>query len=307
MKKHSIIIGIVLLVGSVVLSCETDTKENTSTANAQQESEVKKQSKQLNITFLLDLSDRIEPTKYPNTPEHWKRDMAAVNVFVELFKNEMEKKGVYNAKGRMKVLFSPAPNDPSINKIAEKLDVDLKSIKPAQKKLVHDNIEQNFIENLRQIYDKTLDTKNYIGSDIWRFFKNDVKDLVIDNDPNYRNILVVITDGYVYHANTKIKEQNRYSYILPQTARSLGINRSDWKEKMEQKDFGLIVPCKDLNNLEVLILEINPSKSSSAYEEDILKAVLSKWFVEMGIAKFEIYKTDIPNTTKQRIFNFMRD
>ena len=74
---------------------------------------------------------------------------------------------------------------------------------------------------------------------------------------------------------------------------------------MKEIDFGLIAPTKDLENLEVLVLEVNPSKYSSKYEEDIQKEVLSKWLTEMGVKKFEIYKTDIPQTTKKRIENFM--
>ena len=54
------------------------------------------------------------------------------------------------------------------------------------------------------------------------------------------------------------------------------------------------------------MLEINPSKNACPYEEDILNEVLSKWLSEMGIKKFEIYKTDIPQTTKKRIENFMK-
>ena len=130
--------------------------------------------------------------------------------------------------------------------------------------------------------------------------------MAIDNNPIYRNILVVITDGYIYHEDTKFKEGNRMSYILPQTAKSLGLTKSDWKEKIDKMDFGLIAPRKDLDNLEVLMLEINPSKNASPYEEDILNEVLSKWLSEMGIKKFEIYKTDIPQTTKKRIENFMK-
>ena len=179
-------------------------------------------------------------------------------------------------------------------------------MKPVDKKELYKTIQDDYAENLSAIYEKTLKTKDYIGSDIWRFFKNDVKDLAIDNNPIYRNILVVITDGYIYHEDTKFKEGNRMSYILPQTAKSLGLTKSDWKEKIDKIDFGLIAPRKDLDNLEVLMLEINPSKNASPYEEDILSEVLSKWLSEMGVKKFEIYKTDIPQTTKKRIENFMK-
>ena len=277
-------------------------KENTNSTGISDNQSSK--DKQLNITFLLDLSDRIEPSKYPNTPEHWQRDMAVVNDFVEIFKNEIHNKGNLGMKGKMRVLFSPAPKDESINEIAKALDVNTADMKPAEKKEVYKTIVENYQNGLKQIYDKTISTKNYIGSDIWKFFKNDVKDLAIDSN-KYRNILVILTDGYVYHENSKIKEGNRLSYILPKTSKEMGIDGADWKSKMKEIDFGLIAPTKDLENLEVLVLEVNPSKYSSKYEEDIQKEVLSKWLTEMGVKKFGIYKTDIPQTTKKRIENFM--
>lgn len=260
---------------------------------------------QLNITFLLDLSDRIEPSKYPTIPTHVERDMEVVAGFVEQFKADMFKKKNRNMKGKMKVLFSPAPQDASVNEIAQKLDVNTANMKPAEKTGVYKNLQQDFTENLQKIYDKTLETKNYIGSDIWRFFKNDAKLLAVETDPNYRNILVVITDGYIYHKNTKMKEQNRYSYILPQMSNKLGLSKSNWKEKMDKMDYGLIAPCHDLGNLEVLFLELNPTTKSSPYEEDVQKALLEKWLKEMGVQKFAVYKTDIPQTTKNRIESFM--
>ncbi len=306
MKKHIILLSIFLFnLGA----CKTDKKSENKPTQTQTTINVEKadsKDKQLNITFLLDLSDRIEPSKYPNTPEHWERDIAVVNEFVQIFKKDMEKRGGYKAKGKMKVLFSPAPKDVDINEIAEKLEINLEAMKTTgKKKKVYDNLEQDFTENLKKIYTKTLETKKYIGSDIWRFFKNDVKDLVIDTNPNYRNILVVITDGYLYHKNTKMKEKNRYSYLLPKQIKNTGLTNSKWKERIEKLDFGLIVPRKDLNNLEVLMLELNPSKKSSPYEEDVMKSVLSKWFTEMGVQKFKIHKTALPNTTKTKIENFL--
>ena len=290
-------------ISMLLFSCGNNQQKENSKNNISVESD---DSKQLNITFLLDLSDRIEPSKYPNTPEHWQRDIAVIDEFVEIFKKEMNKNGNLNMKGKMRVLFSPAPKDESINEIAKALDVNTADMKPAEKKEVYKTIVENYQNGLKQIYDKTISTKNYIGSDIWKFFKNDVKDLAIDSDKNkYRNILVILTDGYVYHENSKIKEGNRLSYILPKTSKEMGIDGADWKSKMKEIDFGLIAPTKDLENLEVLVLEVNPSKYSSKYEEDIQKEVLSKWLKEMGVKKFEIYKTDIPQTTKKRIENFM--
>ncbi len=301
MKKINILfIAIILLFGCGNNSTnkKEEKEKNNSSINI---------NKQLNITFLLDLSDRIEPTKYPNTPEHYQRDMAIINQFIDIFKADMEKKGGFMAKGKMKIIFSPKPQDPEINNIASKLNIDLSVCKnPKEKKVIFDNLTHTFSENLKIIYDKTISSKKYIGSDIWRFFKNDVKDYTIINDDNYRNILVLITDGYLYHKNSKNKKQNRTTYLLPNTIEGSGLRKSNWENSFKNGDYGFITERTDLDDLEILVLEINPSKNHLD-DEDVIKAYLSKWFKEMNVKKFKIYNTDLPEYTKTRIEKFMNE
>ncbi len=302
MKRiNLLLITIALLFGcqdkSINKKEQTDKKEVNNTDDAA--------NKQFNITFLLDLSDRIEPTKHPNTPEHHQRDIAIVNHFIDMFKADMEKKGTFMSRGKIKIIFSPKPQDPEINNIASKLSVDLSACKnPKEKKEIFDNLTNDFSKNLKIIYDKTIQTKKYIGSDIWRFFKNDVKDYAIVNNDNYRNILVLITDGYLYHENSKNKNKNRTAYLSPKTIRKNGLRNSNWKTRFEQGDYGFITERTDLEDLEILVLEVNPSKKHLD-DEDVIKAYLSKWFTEMNVKKFKIYNTDLPEYTKSRIEKFI--
>ncbi|WP_234110768.1 MULTISPECIES: hypothetical protein [Chryseobacterium] len=296
MKKIITIIGTAILC-LILVQCKKEGK-GTNTPPPTQE-------KQLNITFLLDLSDRIEPSKYPASPEHYQRDEAIVKTFVDIFKNDMNKKGGYKAKGKMKVIFSPQPQDPNINKIASELNIDLSAMQTSQKKNVFDNLESKFSGNLSKIYDLTLAQKNYIGSDIWRFFKNDVKDYAITDDPNYKNVLVIITDGYIYHKDSNSRSNNRTTFLTPELITKEKLRFGKWKDKFDNNDYGFMTTRKDLGNLEVLVLEINP-EGNNLKDEDIIKAYLSKWFKEMGIKKFEIYNSDLPVNTKSRIEKFLK-
>ena len=94
MKK--IFIPILTIAILVINGCAPD---NTEEQNSQNDniSEVKATNKQLNITILLDLSDRIEPTKYPANPQHFERDISIVNYFTEYFKKDMERRGVFKS------------------------------------------------------------------------------------------------------------------------------------------------------------------------------------------------------------------
>ena len=263
--------------------------------------------KQLNITILLDLSDRIEPTKYPAAkPEHFKRDIEIVSHFTEVFKEDMEEKGAFMAKGKMKVIFSPRPNDDEINQIASDLFVDIsdKNTKAKEKKQIFDNVTSNFKRSLERIYSKTIETKKYLGSDIWRFFKNDVVDYAVSDDPNYRNILVILTDGYLFHRSSKGKKGNRSMSLLPKDVQNNGFRTANWKSKFDKGDYGYITTRDDLKNLDILVLEINPSPQHKD-DEDVIKAYLEKWFKEMNVNQFKLYNSDLPQYTKTRINKFI--
>lgn len=296
-----------VIVVLLLISCN-DKEKKSSQSNFNQIGKVAtiNSDKQLNITILLDLSDRIEPTKYTAKPPHFERDIEIVKYFTEVFKKDMEEKGAFLSKGKMKVIFSPRPNDDEINKIASELSIDLSLAKSTkEKKQIFDNITLSFKKNLDRIYAKAIATKKYPGSDIWRFFKNDVADYAISSNPNYRNVLVVLTDGYLFHEGSKDKERNRSMSLLPKDIQSNGFRSPNWKSKFKEGDYGYITTRDDLNDLDVLVLEINPSLKDKD-DEDVIKAYLKKWFKEMNVNKFELYNSDLPQYTKTRIDKFLR-
>ena len=288
-----------------LFSCGSESNDKSTNGEGQSSNTVE-QTDQLNITLLLDLSDRIDTKKYPEKPEHFERDIAIVKYFSELFVKDMEKRGTFMAKGKMKVIFSPKPQDPNVNLLAEKLFIDLSVMDSKQKKEVHDNLINNFSESITKIYNGTLSESKWIGSDIWRFFKNDVKDYCVESKPNYRNILVVLTDGYIYHQDSKDQNGNRYAYLLPNIISKYNLRKNpNWEQELEKQDFGLISKRNDLENLEILVLEISPSPNYKN-DEDIIKSILSKWFKEMNVKRFGIYNSDLPEYTKQRINDFIK-
>lgn len=293
------------ILSALFISCTSDEKVEVESNHKKEKSKAIEIDKQLNLTILLDLSDRIEPTKYPTgNIEHFERDIELVSYFAELFKKDMEKKGAFKAKGKMKVIFSPRPQDSDLNQIASKLSVDLsKSNSPKDKKVIFDNVSTDFRKNLSKIYTKTIETKNYPGSDVWRFFKNDVADFCIEDNDEYRNILVLITDGYLYHENSVSKQKNRSSSLLPRDIASNGL-RNNWEEKFEKNDFGYISTRSDLKNLDVLVLEINPLEKYKN-DEDVIKAYLTKWFNEMNVNSFKLCNSDLPEYTKSKIDKFI--
>jgi hypothetical protein len=288
------------------LGCSQEhTNDNASQKNG--ETSGTKHPKQLNINILLDLSDRIDPVISPDKPEHAEKDIEIIGYLAQYFVNDMNKKGTYQSKGKIRVNFYPRPNDPNIHILAEKLNADVSKMDVKQKKEIHDHLQEDFTGNLKQIYSSTIKEQHWTGSDIWRFFKNDVIDYCVAKDTcaSYRNVLIIVTDGYIFHEDSKNTSGNRYEYLLPGLLDKHKLrNNSQWREEMQKQDFGLISTRKDLDNLEVMVLEVTPSPGNKD-DEDIIKAVLSKWLGEMHVKRYAIHNSDLPQYTKQRIADFL--
>lgn len=259
------------------------------------------QVKQLNISILLDLSDRINPQINSCAQGN---DIEIIRTITEYFKSNMANLGAYKAKGKIRVFFSPAPSNSNINTIVSKLNIDCSKLDNKGRKGIYDSITNIYVNNLREIYNETIATSVWNGSDIWRFFKDDVKDFCIQKDTVYRNILIILTDGYLYHNQSVYSNTNRYSYLLGNTNLK-PYRKQNWEQLIEQNDFGIMVEQEDLSNLEVLVLEIKAENPNNKIDEDILRFLWKKWFKDMNINHYEAYSSDLPANTKTRIEGFL--
>lgn len=250
--------------------------------------EVAQAVKPLNISVYLDLSDRLTRDIVPSQME---RDMAIIDHLVDLFIADCVDNGkIINSKNHFQVFFYPAPNSSQIAQLAKGLNVDMSKCEVSQKKVELTDMKSRFQKNLAQIYSDVLEQQDWVGSDIWGFFSNKEVDKLCVRS-GYRNILVILTDGYFYHAQNKITESgNKFSYILPQT--------------LYKKDASLIVRRNGLQDLEVLVLEVNPY---SPQQRDALIGTIEAWFTDMEIGKFAVNETNLPVSTEVYIDSFVNE
>ena len=285
MKRILFLLLALPVVAGILYSCNSKTADST-----QKGTESSATESSLNISVILDLSDRLTRDLTPNQTY---RDTAIINYLIDHFCKQTLGPQILKSQNKMKIFFFPTPSDPTISNLAQGLNVDLAEKKGVEKRKALDEMKGNFQNNLTQIYEQTLKAQNWIGCDIWDFFSSKKVDkLCIKN--NARNIVVILTDGYVFAENNKIKEgANAFSYILPQTLAVEGsylIDRrgGDLKGK----------------NLEVLMLEINPYQPA---HRDKMVSIIEKWFTDMGIEKFDIAETDANLTNTQTIIqNFLQ-
>ncbi len=259
---------------------------------------------QLNISILIDLSDRITVKNQIN------KDTTIIMSIAEMFKNHIKKKKLFYVRDQIKVFFYPSSNNSEIAGVAEKLAIRLDPANKPELKHNYENLISDYRSGITSIYEMALNDgnkKGYPGSDIWRFFKQNATDFCVDKSPEYRNILIVLTDGYMYFDNSVNRIKNRTSYLTgPFLSGEHFRNNPNWVKKFEENDYGFISEASNLNNLEVLVLEVNPSKQNLV-DEDIIKKYWGKWFTEMGIEKFKIYSTELPVHTKKLIEGFVID
>lgn len=278
MKK--IIIGIVILLGiSVIYSCGDKKKVEV------------EEPKSLNISVFLDLSDRLIRNLTPNQTY---RDTAIINYLVDYFRSKTLGPTILKNENKMKVFFYPTPNDTEISTLAQGLNVDIGLKQGVEKRKALDEMKGRFQSNLERIYEETLNAGKWVGCDIWDFFSSKkVDNLCVKNGA--RNIVVILTDGYIFAENNKIKaNNNQYSYILPQTLAINGSSLID-KRKGELKDKGL----------EILMLEVNPYQPD---HRDKMVNILENWFKSMGVDKLVIAETDANLTNTQTIIkNFLEN
>lgn len=274
MKK--IIICLFIFTGCVCLfSCNGDKKA------------LPNEPKPLNISIYLDLSDRVVREGEPNQTY---RDTAIVNFLVDYFVKETLGPTILKSDNKIKVIFYPTPNDSEIATLASGLSVDIGQKQGVEKRKALDEMKEVFQNNLAQIYQEVIKENNFHGCDIWDFFSNKKVDQLCVKK-GARNIIVILTDGYLYEEKNKIKLGNAYNYILPKTLHQ--------QESLIDKRNG------ELKNqgIEILMLEVNPYQPA---DRDKMVNLLENWFASMGVEKYVVAETDanIPNT-KTIIQNFL--
>lgn len=296
-----IIYPIILFTFFICVACEGVVEKKKDQGIQHESIVVLTQNQNLNISFLLDLSDRINPEKYPNpTMQYYEMDVAYIQSVSEAFVAHLKKKKVQRMNDQIQLYFDPPPRNLNINKLSESLrfEVGRKNVSLELLKAISHSYETK----PKEIYELAIKDDAYVGSDMWRFFKSKIQDFCILKE--HRNILVILTDGYIYHKDSQIKEENQTSYLTPQFIREHKLNTKNWKQRMVDENFGFIPAAENLENLEILVLGINPGKKNP-YEEYVIKEYWKDWLDDMKVGRHEIKTAILPSNMDKIIKDFI--
>ena len=239
-----------------------------------------------NVSVYLDLSDRL--TKGNGEPQTL-RDTAIISNIIQLYVDNVVKHKIVPCNDKFQVFFYPTDGIQNASAVSNVLKVDLEQYtqSPAQKKEVLLRMQHEIMQNVTAIYESTLQNKKWLGSDIWGFFKNKIKISCVRQ--GYRNILVVLTDGYIYHAKSTVAQGNEYSYLLQSNISKPGTK---------------LMKCNEgLEDLEVLFLEINPTQYSHTEK---MQNIIGAWMEEMGVQHYEVIETDVTANITPAITDFFK-
>ncbi|MBM1105041.1 hypothetical protein JQC67_02705 [Aurantibacter crassamenti] len=297
MRQYRLLVHLLILI---LLSCGGNPKEEKATVEGKPV-EVKKEPVNLNVSLLLDLSDRVDTVKYHNeTMEFYLRDVGYIESISNAFINHLSLKKKRIIDDKIALFFNPEPKNQRINRISEDLKFHINRGNATTE--LFDNVKSVYSNKPKEIYEQTLEDNKYVGSDVWSFFKNKVKDFCIEEKS--RNILIILTDGYLFHIDNIRDQENLSTYLTPQSIKKNQLNQADWEQKFNDKNYGFIPATTELNDLEVLVLGINPAKGN-VYEDDIIKAYWENWFDKMEVGHYELRNADLPSDMDKIIREFI--
>lgn len=297
-----LIIAISLCIVPFLNACspsKNEAKNETKVKTEIQHSNLTTQN--LNVSVFVDLSDRICPKLHPNpSMEYYQRDLGYINSVVSAFQSHILSKRINLMDDNIQVFVDPLPSNPEINRLINDLRCHFSKKNVTKEKI--QSLNKKYINSTKELYELAIRDNDFIGSDIWGFFKNKIQEYCIKE--KHRNIFVILTDGYAYHKDNVFNLKNRTSYLTPRKVTKLGLTDATWKQKMEQSDCGFIHNNINLADLEVLVLGINGYKKTP-FEEDVIREYWKKWFKEMGIKRYSIKTADIPTNLDGVIKDFI--
>jgi len=272
-----------------IVGCQSENAKELKTSETKNGPQATRKQN-LNVSILLDLSDRIDTKKNANpSMQYYQRDLGYIGSISKGFEQYLRNKTLRLLNDQIQVYFEPEPLNPQINKLAGQLKFSITKDNGKAEEIT--KISKDYALASEQIYKLALHDGKYDGADIWGFFKNKVKDYCIKSD--HRNILFILTDGYMFHKDSKFMSEGRSSYLVPELIRSFKLNTPGYGKIILQKNYGFIPATTELNNLEVFVLGINPERGNP-FEGDVIDSYWRKWFEEMSIKKYVLKRADLP-------------
>lgn len=271
----------------------------------------------LNVILVPDLSKRI--VDVGNNPNQIQNDTLLLNEIWDSFRKLTRTK--MNSKDRL--IVDVTDNDQAggqFRTLADNLIFDLSTHKDKSNRLYFDMVGNRFSRNIHNLY--LLAKQKPIGADYWFYFNRGLskklqKSTLFDD---YRNVVIIITDGYLEAQNNAKTGVSLYTGSFLQRSQACNqLKRGVPILAAVQNSIFNIRDCQEhFPELEILVLEVNersrrtklePVDPGTACDYDILKSLWMNWFKMLEIKNanenFFIQRNDAIELTKKEIKEFL--
>lgn len=271
----------------------------------------------INLIIVPDLSKRIADVT--NNPDQIKNDTTILNAIWRNFVSQARLK--MDSKDRLVLdVTDEGQAGGSFRTIANQLIFDLSEHHNKSNRLYFDAVGNRFSQNVSKLY--SLASTDPIGADYHYYFeqrlpKHIKKSTLTDN---FRNILVIVTDGYL--ESERAERTGIWAYTGTFSERTIVSNQlRSGKSYSEALSFLKPIPdCPThFPDLEVLVVEVNPRTRVSEQERNdpgtvndfvIMKSQWTNWFKLLGIknadTEFFIRRNDATDITVKQIEEFLK-
>jgi hypothetical protein len=274
----------------------------------------------INLIIVPDLSKRI--VDVTNNPDQVQNDTILLNAIWKNFVTQARLK--MDSKDRLVLdVTDGAQAGGSFRNIANQLIFDLSEHHNKSNRLYFDSVGNRFSQNVSKLY--SLATTNPIGADYYYYFEQRLSKHIKKSTlkDNYRNILIIITDGYLESETND--RTGIWAYTGTFDERTLVSNQLQSGKSLSQAlSSGAIKPIPDcpthFPDLEVMVVEVNPRTSISEQESkdpgtvndiEIMKSQWTDWFKLLGIknagTEFFISRNDATDITIKQIEGFLKN
>lgn len=279
-----------------------------------------------NITIASDLSNRLNPKLYPKAVSD--ADIISI-IGMNIYPRILTHKRSMNQIDQFRIDFINKKQIMAFGVNTQLLDIDfskfdLQSERIKYLKNTFQSDERKFEGEFLRVQKEAI--KRPFGSDIWTYMQQGVDGFIVNQEKSeskmgtnifqnrYRNVLILLTDGYIeagiLHKNFDLSGSKindfRKQFIKSGEKDIAAFYKKNPQFKINQVSNPL------LKNLDILVLELydrtetNVGASTHPTDLEIMKLIWGDWLKTSGVKRFELYpKFSSKAEAEKVIFKFL--
>jgi hypothetical protein len=220
------------------------------------------------VLVLVDLSNRIDGRLHPG---QLGRDTTVIRMIADEFASVVKQHMFLFSRDRLRVIYVGGEGPP----VEPRVDVaKMNEDKRIVVKELPKEIARFKAEATRPFL---LPNKNYVGADLWSWFKNSGPSQLAVSDPNRKidQKIIIITDGYLEFAPSVQRSPGTSMRMKPLRG------NKNWEAAYQSVR---LAKAGNFPGIKVLMLEVAPlNPVSNTTEPEILRRYWIDWFQSMGM------------------------